>query len=106
MLVKKSRLQMSVWSESPRAEQVAGRQWLAGESRVSRLADGGVRVVAPDDELVRRAFEWTLRLDGAAAYDSFYLALAEELRCDLCTADRQLVRAVNRPWVRVAGAAG
>ena len=27
--------------------QIAGRQWLAGEPRVSRLEDGGVRVVAP-----------------------------------------------------------
>ena len=29
------------------SELVAGRQWLAGEPRISRLADGGVRVVAP-----------------------------------------------------------
>ena len=28
-------------------EQVPGRQWLVGEARVCRLADGGVRVVAP-----------------------------------------------------------
>jgi hypothetical protein len=32
-----------------------------------------------------RAFAWTLRLDRAAAYGSFYLALAEELVCDLWT---------------------
>ena len=31
----------------PRAEQVAGRQWLVGEPRVSRLNGGAVRVVAP-----------------------------------------------------------
>ncbi len=30
-----------------RAEQVARRQWLAGEPRLSRLEDGAVRVVAP-----------------------------------------------------------
>ena len=29
------------------AAQVAGRQWLAGEPRLSRLSDGGVRAVAP-----------------------------------------------------------
>ena len=63
----------------------------------------GVRLVAPDDELVRRAFEWTLRLDRAAAYDSFYLAVAEGLQCELWTADRRLHRAVDRRWVRLAG---
>jgi predicted nucleic acid-binding protein len=64
----------------------------------------GVRLVAPDDGLVRRAFAWTLRLDRAAAYDSFYLALAEEQGCTFWTADRHLARAVDVPWVRVAGA--
>ena len=64
----------------------------------------GVRLVVPDDGLVRRAFAWTLRLERAAAYDSFYLALAEELGCDLWTADRRLARAVGLPWVRAAGA--
>lgn len=47
---------------------------------------------------------WLLRLDRAAAHDSFYLALAEELECDLWTADRHLVGAVDVAWVRVAGA--
>jgi predicted nucleic acid-binding protein len=66
----------------------------------------GVRLVAPADELVRGAFAWTLRLDRAAAYDSFYLALAEGLGCDLWTADRSLARAVDVAWVRVVGAPG
>ena len=65
----------------------------------------GVRLAAPDDELVRKAFAWTLRLGRAAAYDSLYLALVEELGCDLWTADRHLVRAVDLAWVRVAGVA-
>jgi predicted nucleic acid-binding protein len=63
----------------------------------------GVRLVAPDDESVRSAFNWTLRLNRAAAYDSFYLALAEDLGCDFWTADQHLVRAVDLPWVRLAG---
>jgi predicted nucleic acid-binding protein len=77
----------------------------AGEAeRTLALAQHlGVQLVAPHDELVRSAFGWTLRLDRAAAYDSFYLALAEMLDCELWTADRGLQRAVDEPWVRVAG---
>ena len=64
----------------------------------------GVRLVAPYDELVQSAFEWTRRLNRAAAYDSFYLALAEGLQCELWTADRRLCNAVDLPWVQLAGA--
>ena len=63
-------------------------------------------MAAPDNELVRRAFAWTLRLDRAAAYDSFCLAVAEGLGCELWRADWHLVRVVDRPWVRGAGAPG
>ena len=65
----------------------------------------GVRPAAPDDTMVRAAFEWTLRLGRAAAYDSFYLALAERLHCELWTADRRLCNAVKLPWVHLAGEA-
>lgn len=64
----------------------------------------GVCSVAPYDELVWSAFEWTQRLDRAAAYDSFYLALAEGLECGLWTADRRLCNAVDLPWVHLVGA--
>lgn len=53
----------------------------------------------------RRALDWTLRLKRAAAYDSYYLALAESLGCELWTTDERLSRAVDRPWVRVVTAA-
>jgi predicted nucleic acid-binding protein len=43
-------------------------------------------------------------LNRAAAYDSFCLALAEAMQCELWTADRRLVNAVNLPWVRLGGA--
>ena len=66
----------------------------------------GSRVAAPDDELVRKALAWTLRLGRAAAYDSFYLALADRLGCDLWSADWYLARAVDVAWVRVVGAPG
>jgi predicted nucleic acid-binding protein len=43
-----------------------------------------------DETLSRRAFEWALRLKRVAAFDSYYLALAEALNCPLWTADRRL----------------
>jgi predicted nucleic acid-binding protein len=60
----------------------------------------GVQLVSPDSLLARSALEWTLRLNRAAAYDSFYLALAEALECELWTADQRLRHAVELPWVR------
>lgn len=61
-----------------------------------------IETVAPDENQTQRAFVWTGRLNRAAAYDSFYLALAETLGCDLWTADKRLFNAANRPWVRWA----
>ena len=60
----------------------------------------GVRLVPPDEALAHSAFDWTIRLGRAAAYDSFYLALAERLECELWTADRHLRNAVGLSWVR------
>ena len=59
----------------------------------------GVQLVPPDEALARSAFEWTLRLGRGAAYDSFYLGLAERLGCELWTADQRLRNAVDLPWV-------
>jgi len=64
-----------------------------------------IHLVPPDDVQARSAYDWTLRLDRAAAYDSFYLALAQSLECDLWTADRRLHNAVGQPWVCLAGEA-
>ena len=73
-----------------------GRRILALAQRL------GIQLMPPDDDLARSAFDWTLRLKRAAAYDSFYLALAEMLQCELWTADRHLHNAVDRPWVCLA----
>jgi predicted nucleic acid-binding protein len=62
----------------------------------------GIQLVGADAEQTRLAFAWTRRLNRAAAYDSFYLALAESMQCDLWTADRRLHNAVALPWVRLA----
>lgn len=60
-----------------------------------------IDLVSPDEEQALRAFVWTERLDRIAAYDSFYLALAETRDCELWTVDRRLVNAVAQPWVRL-----
>ena len=73
-----------------------------GEQALALAQSLGVRLIVPENGLAERAFQWTLRLNRAAAYDSFYLALAESLSSELWTADRRLVRAVDRPWVRWA----
>jgi len=62
-----------------------------------------VCLMPPDEAQARSALEWTLRLKRAAAYDSFYLALAGSLGCELWTADRRLANAAGLPWVRVVG---
>ncbi len=62
-----------------------------------------IQLHPPTQALAERAFAWTVQLKRAASYDSFYLALAESLGCDLWTADRRLFNAVNQPWVKIAG---
>jgi predicted nucleic acid-binding protein len=74
-----------------------------GRRALSQLLGLGVRLVVPDVGQNRQALEWTLRLKRASAYDSYYLALAEALKCDLWTFDRRLFNAVDLSWVRWAG---
>jgi predicted nucleic acid-binding protein len=62
-----------------------------------------IELVTPSDELARAAFQWTLKLKRAAAYDSFYLALAQQLQCELWTYDQRLANAVSEPWVHYLG---
>jgi predicted nucleic acid-binding protein len=72
-----------------------------GRRALGLLAGLEVRLVPPDAPQAALAYDWTLRLRRAAAYDSFYLALAEALGADLWTTDRRLRAAVDLPWVRV-----
>ena len=71
-----------------------------GRIALSQIDSLGVQIPPMEIGQSFQAFEWTLRLKRAAAYDSFYLVLAESLSCDLWTADRRLKNAVSLPWVR------
>lgn len=66
-----------------------------GHQALEHLDALGVQLFVPDLEQNRIAFGWTLRLKRASAYDSFYLALAEALECDLWTADKRLFNALT-----------
>ncbi len=82
----------------------------AVHGKVLTAAEGGqalalalqmkVQLLLPDAALAAAAYDWTIRLGRAAAYDSFYLVLAETLACELWTVDRRLVAAANVSWVR------
>lgn len=62
-----------------------------------------IQLRPPDGVQADLAFDWTMRLHRGAAYDSFYLALAEMLECELWTADKRLHNAAAAPWVHWAG---
>ena len=64
----------------------------------------GVQLIPPNADQAQKALVWTRRLKRVAAYDSFYLAAAQSLGCDLWTVDQRLVNAVRQPWVYLAGA--
>lgn len=54
----------------------------------------GVELVYEDLALCRAAFDWATRLQRKAAYDAFYVALAQQLAAELWTADLRLVNAL------------
>ena len=61
-----------------------------------------IRPITPASSLHTRALSWAARLGHTKAYDSHYLALAEEMKCPLLTADVRLVRAaraLGADWV-------
>lgn len=68
----------------------------------------GVHVIPPDETQSLLAYQWTLKLKRAAAYDSFYLAIAEALNASFWTADQRLSRSLqgeDLPWLHWVGAA-
>ena len=75
------------------------------EEMLGLITEFDFAAIAPDATQIQRAFNWTLRLRRAAAYDSFYLALAETTSDGLWTADERLYNATKSlaPWVHWAG---
>ena len=66
-----------------------------------------IRPITPASSLHARALLWATRLGQSKAYDSQYLALAEEMSCGLLTADLRLARsaqALGAAWVEGVGA--
>jgi predicted nucleic acid-binding protein len=66
-----------------------------GRQALEQVDALGVRLFVPDTDQNQIAFDWTVRLKRASAYDSFYLALALELECDFWTADKRLFNALK-----------
>lgn len=56
----------------------------------------GVRMIAPSYELHRLALQWAGQIKQPVAYDAQYLAVAEQFRAELWTADRRLADAAQQ----------
>ena len=70
-----------------------------GQQALTLAQKAGVQLFPPDDVQTTLAFDSTMQLNRAAAYDSFYLALAKTLRTELWTADERLVNAAGVSWI-------
>lgn len=75
---------------------------LDGRKGLQLASELGVQLFPPDEDQIHKAFEWTRRLRRVAAYDSFYLALAETMGCEFWTIDKRLFNAAGQPWVKLA----
>lgn len=65
-----------------------------------------VQFFLPDEDQNLKAFEWTLRIQRASAYDNYYLALAQTLDCEFWTADKRLFNALKDEgleWLHYVG---
>ena len=66
----------------------------------------GVELFDEDNGLCLNAFAWATRLEQLPAYNSFYLALAEQSNAAFWTADKRLAhgaRQLGAAWVRWIG---
>ncbi|MBI1256202.1 MAG: PIN domain-containing protein [Chloroflexi bacterium] len=54
-----------------------------------------------DDALLKEAYELAVRFNRPRAYDTQYMALAEQLQCDFWTADERLVNSVGSQFSRI-----
>lgn len=83
------------------AKAVYFREITENEARLTleKLDGLGVRLFVADREQNEAAFEWTLKLKRASAYDSYYLALAQALECDFWTADKRLFNSLQEAHI-------
>ena len=66
----------------------------------------GVELFDEDSALCQSAFSWATGLEQVAAYDSFYLALAEKLGAEFWTGDKRLAngaRQLGATWAHWIG---
>jgi predicted nucleic acid-binding protein len=75
-----------------------------GQTIIDDLPNHPVETFA-NELLLQRAYELASEFNRPAAYDSFYLALAEHLGCEFWTADLRLFNAVGAKlmWVKWIG---
>ena len=77
-----------------------------GQAAIAQASALRVSLIPPDEFQSRLAFNWTVKLKRIAAYDSFYLAMADHLGAGLWTADKRLFNALgeSRPaWFHFVG---
>ncbi len=66
-----------------------------GRAAINQAFALGIQFILPDETQSLLAYQWTLKLNRAAAYDSFYLAIAEALEAEFWTADQRLFRSLE-----------
>jgi len=73
----------------------------AGKMAIEQIMQTHVELIHPTESLAKSAFDWTRKLKRASAYDSFYLALADEYNAPFWTADGNLLRSTNVEWIHL-----
>ena len=83
--------------------------WLSQDEvdeALQRLLNLDIECWPPTPEQHSSALRWAERLGQSKTYDSYYLALAEQQRADLWTADRRLAhraRQLHITWIHWIG---
>lgn len=72
------------------------------QTLVDVLPELGVQVVQPPADLLKASLRWAERLGQNKAYDAQYVALAEQLKAELWSADQRLVHALQSQGVNWA----